>query len=436
MNIRKTALELLNKYEMGEQYVNLTLSSHLLDSATNEERRLITSLLYTAVEHKITYDYYISSLSGRDIKKLDTVTVNILRLGFCQLVDISSIPDFAAVNETVKLCRNPGEKAFVNGILRTASKNKENLPLPDVNKNYRRYLSVKYSFPLATVKLFDALFGREDTERLLTYYNTSKYTDLFVNTLKISRSELISYLKEKGITAKENSDSAYSLRVEEPINASALEAFSLGRLFVQDIASTIAVAALSPKPGDRLIDVCSAPGGKSLASAVMMENKGEIFSFDLHESKLSLIESGRDRLGLDIIKVNERDALTPDETLLSTADKLICDVPCSGLGVLSKKPDLRYKDISDTEELSALQLEILKASSEYLKSGGEMIYSTCTLNPEENERNVEKFLMDNKEFVLVDFAVGELHSEGGMLTLLPHKNMCDGFFIAKLKRIN
>ncbi len=436
MNIRRSALELLNKYEMSEQYVNLSLYSHSLDGATAEERRLITSLLYTAVEHKLTYDYYISSLSKREIGKIDTVTKNILRLGFCQLLDIASIPDFAAVNETVKLCRNPGEKSFVNGILRTAAKNKGSLPMPDENKNYRRYLSVKYSFPLATVKLFDSLFGKEETERLLTYYNESRYTDIFVNTEKTSRENLISYFEKEGITARKSPMSENSLRIEIPFNVEADKAFKRGEFFVQDIASALAVTALAPKSGDRLADVCSAPGGKSFSAAIMMKNKGEIFSFDLHESKLSLIEEGRDRLGLDIIKVSERDAVCADEALIGSCDKVICDVPCSGLGVLSKKPDLRYKDISNVGELCALQLEILRASAGCLKVGGELLYSTCTLNPDENEKNVGKFLADDPNFILVDFKLGDLCSKDGKLTLIPHKNHCDGFFMAKLKRIN
>lgn len=435
MNIRKSALDLLNKYELGGQYVNLSLASHSLDGISREERRLLTSLLYTAVERKLTYDYYISALSSREIGKIDLVTKNILRLGLCQLLDLSSVPDFAAVNETVKLARNPGERAFVNGVLRSAAKNKGALPLPDKNKNYRRYLSVKYSFPLPTVKLFDSLFGIEDTERLLNYYNSEKYTDIFVNTERTSREQILAELSEKGIDARANEHSEGSVRISGSISVEGLSSFKEGKFFVQDIASSIAVAALSPKAGERLIDVCSAPGGKSFSSAIMMKNEGEIFSFDLHESKLSLIEGGRDRLGLGIIKVSDRDARYPDESLLDTADKVLCDVPCSGLGVLAKKPDLRYKDVSDTEELAALQLEILKASVRYLKVGGELLYSTCTLNPIENEETVKRFLSENSDYRAVDFESGGFKSEKGMLTLAPHKHGCDGFFMAKIKRL-
>ena len=425
MNIRKTALELLNKYELTEQYINLSLYSHSLDKISADERRILTSLLYTTVEHKLTYDYYIAALSKRDGAKIDPYTRNILRLGLAQIVDISSVPDFAAVNETVKLARNPGERSFVNGVLRAVSQNKDTLPLPDKNKNFRRYLSVKYSFPLPTVKLFAELMGDCETEKLLIYYNEEKYTDLFVNTVKTSVDDVVSSLDREGLNPIRSNLSERSLRISTPFSVERFEAFKDGSVFVQDVASSLAVEALSPQKGERLVDVCSCPGGKSFSAAIMMENEG----------KLSLIESGKSRLGLDIIKIAQRDAAVPNEELFGTFDKVICDVPCSGLGVLSKKPDLRYKDISDTRELSTLQADILKKSSAYLKVGGELLYSTCTLNPNENGAVVEAFLAKNDNFCKVEFTVGGISSDRGMLTLLPHINNCDGFFMAKIKRI-
>lgn len=435
MNIRKSALELLNKYEEGGQYVNLSLASHSLDGISIEERRLLTSLLYTAVEKKITYDYYISSLGAREITKIDPVTKNILRLGLCQILEFSSVPDFAAVNETVKLARNPGERSFVNGLLRAAVKKKAELPLPDKDKKFPRYLSVKYSFPLPTVKLFISLYGEEEAEKLLDYYNNEKYTDLLVNTERMTVEELLSELSGKGLKAEVSCEIENSVRIYSPFAVESISSFGKGGFLVQDIASTLAVSALSPRKGERLVDVCSAPGGKSMCCAIMMKNDGEIFSFDLHESKLSLIERSRDRLGLDIIKVNDRDARYPDERLLGTADKVLCDVPCSGLGVLGKKPDLRYKDVTDTEELASLQYEILTSSVKYLKVGGELLYSTCTLNPLENEAVVDRFLKENPEYQALDFKTGSFESASGKLTLVPHKTRSDGFFMAKIKRL-
>jgi 16S rRNA (cytosine967-C5)-methyltransferase len=351
-----------------------------------------------------------------------------------QLIDMRSIPAFAAVNETVKLTSNPGERAFVNGVLRTASRNLDALPYPDEKKNYRRYLSVKHSFPLPTVKLFDTLFGREDTERLLDFYNSARYTDLTVNTIRITPEKTIAKLAECGVEISEKLDTGASLRINRSINPEKLPGFSTGDFFVQDRASHIAVAALAPTAGDTLIDTCACPGGKSFLAAIMMGNVGRVISLDLHESKLSLIEDGAERLGLDIVEAGQCDATAPRSELFGTADKVICDVPCSGLGVLAKKPDLRYKDTDSIDALPALQLDILRASSQYLRSGGEMIYSTCTLNPAENADVVNAFLAENADFTTVDFTVSGYSSVGGMLTLLPHVHHTDGFFIAKLRK--
>lgn len=434
MNIRQIALRILDEYEAGGKYINLSLASHITDGLSGEERGQLTALLYTAVERKLTYDYYISALSGRSQEDIDSHTRNILRLGLCQLIDMTSMPDFAAVNETVKLARSKGESAFVNGILRRAARERDSLPMPPEAKNYKRYLSVKHSFPLTVVKHFDALYGRENTEKILEFYNTEKYTDITVNTTKISVADYLNMLTDSGVSAVASACLPHSLRIEASVNPERLPGFSDGLFFVQDRASAVSSMALSPISDGVTVDVCSAPGGKSFAAAILSSDSGKIYSFDLHESKLSLIESGAKRLGLSSISVSERDALTPDESLLGKADRVICDVPCSGLGVLGKKPDLRYKDMSVLTELPPLQLDILTASSKYLKEGGELLYSTCTMNPLENEHVVEKFLETNSDFEICDFSVGSLRSEGGMLYMLPHIHATDGFFMAKITK--
>lgn len=433
MNIRKIALSLLLEYEAGEKYANLLLTSHLCDGLTDTERSQLTALLYTTVEQKLRYDYYIKAVSGRGDGEIDMTTLNILRLGVCQLLDMRSIPDFAAVAETVRLGRNPGERSFLNGVLRGIARKRDELPMPSEEKNYKRYLSVKYSFPLWIVKHFDALLGRDGCEALLSAFDTVRYTDLTVNTLKISREEYIKKLHGCGISANPSPYTAEGVRISSSVNPESLPGYSDGEFFVQDTASLLAVTALSPRERDRIIDVCAAPGGKSLAAAVLSGDAGEVYSFDVHESKLSLIESSAKRLGLNSVRAAVRDARVPDESLFATADKVIVDAPCSGLGVLSKKPDLRYKSEGAARELPQLQLEILSASAKYLKRGGELIYSTCTLNPSENSGVVEKFLSENPDFEPVSFKVGEFF-EGCELTLFPHKDGTDGFFIAKMRR--
>ncbi len=434
MNIRQIALRILDEYEAGGKFINLALSTHLTDRLSREEKAALTALIYTSVERKLTYDYYICALSKRSESDIEVHTKNILRLGLCQILDMHSIPDFAAVNESVKLARTPGEKSFVNGVLRAAVRQKDNMPMPQEQKNYRRYLSVKYSFPLATVKLFDSLYGREDTERILDFFNNVKYTDITVNTTATSVDDYFERLIEAGYDVQKNSTSPISLRLSGSVNPESLPGFNEGLFLVQDTASAVSACALDPTPDSLIVDCCAAPGGKSFAAAILSGGSAEIHSFDLHESKLSLIRSGAERLGFSNISVSQRDATTPDPSLLGKADRVICDAPCSGLGVLGKKPDLRYKDISDIEELNALQLKILTASSAYLKKGGCLVYSTCTLNPMENEQIVERFLAENPDFELVPFSVNLLTASDGMITLLPHINLTDGFFIAKIRR--
>lgn len=434
-NIRRLALTLLSEYEEQGKYVNLSLASHKADGLSREERALLTSLLYTAVEHKLTYDYYIAALAGRSLDKIDPTTKNILRLGLCQLLDMKGIPSHAAVNETVKLCRNKGERGFVNGILRAADRKRDSLPLPDRKKNNLRYLSVYYSFPLWIVKRFSALYGEDGCEALLKSLSEISPTDLTVNTEKISRRDYISRLSELGIKAESSPYSDISLRISGSVSPTSLPLFEEGGFFVQDAACSAAVGALAPRSDERVIDVCACPGGKSFAVALLMKNTGEVYSFDIHESKLPLIEDGAARLGLDIIRTGERDAREPDVALLGTADRVICDVPCSGLGVLAKKPDLRYKSEDGVDELPALQYEILTASAKYLKVGGRLMYSTCTLLREENEGVFERFVRENRDYVPVDFCIGGERSEGGRFTFKPHIHNTDGFFVGILERI-
>ncbi len=434
MTVRETALSLLLEYENSGKYVNLSLSSHKADGLDAKERSFLTVLLYTTVERKITYDYIISALSARSIDDVAPRVKNILRLGLCQVMHVDSVPDFAAVNETVKLGKNKGERAFINGVMRAAVRNKKFLPMPDRGKNAARYLSVFYSFPLATVKRFISIFGETETELLLRCFNSPHSTSLSVNTLKISREDFVTKLVENGVKASIAENSEITVKIDGSINPCQIFGFNEGFFFVQDEASAVAVEALGVKAEDTLVDVCACPGGKSFA-AYILSGGAKIYAFDLHESKLSLISGGAERLGF-AIEYAARDAEAPDEALFGKADKLICDVPCSGLGVLAKKPDLRYKDIAAADALPELQLSILENSSRYLKVGGEMIYSTCTLNVAENEGVVRAFLESQKNFELVDFSVGALSSSDGMLTLLPHVHGTDGFFIAKLKRIS
>ena len=432
-DIRRLTLELLRSYEEEGRFVNLLLSSPKLAALTDEERRAVTALLYTAVENKLRYDYLICKLSGRGMDSVDPFVRDVLRLGLCQILDMSSVPDFAAVNETVKLARHKGERSFVNAVLRAAVKVKDAPPYPSREKNEARYLSVRYSIPLATVKLLSRI-AKDETESLLAAFSQVSPLSVTVNTRRVSRDELLLRFAALGVARSRYSENGIDFN--KSIAPTSLEGFDTGDFFVQDEASRIEAMALGARDGDTVVDVCAAPGGKTLAAAIAVGDGGRVYSFDLHASKLSLIEGSAKRLGLSNITVAERDATEPDESLFGMADRVICDVPCSGLGALGKKPDLRYRDITAARELTSLQTEILAKSASYLKTGGILVYSTCTLNPAENEEIVSAFLDEHKNFALEKFSPDGSDGDGVGITLMPHKHGTDGFYIAKLRKIN
>jgi 16S rRNA (cytosine967-C5)-methyltransferase len=323
----------------------------------------------------------------------------------------------------------------VNGILRAVARQKDNLPLPDKSKNPRKFYSVYYSIPLATVKYLISLLGEESAVAFFETVNSpERRITLTVNTEKISVDSFLSKLINAGYSAKRSEYSDISLIVSGSADPREIPGFSEGEFFVQDEASAVCASVLGAVKGELIIDTCSAPGGKSFALAVISGDEADIRSFDLHESKLSLISAGAERLSLKSVRAENRDATDPCKELFGKADAVLCDAPCSGLGVFSKKPDLRYKDITNLSELSELQYKILCESSKYLKTGGRLVYSTCTLRREENEDIVTRFLSENDGFEAEDFAISGMNSERGMLTLYQHVHKTDGFFISKLRK--
>lgn len=435
MTYFEIAYRLLGEYEASGKYINLSLNSHLVDGISKENKALLTALLYKTVEKKLTYDYYISAIAKRSMDKITPEARDALRLGACALLDMKSIPDHAAVNEAVKLVRRESERSFVNGVLRALSRCKDSLPMPDKNKNAARYYCVYYSIPLATVKYMISLLGEEGAVSFFeSVSNPTKNTTVTVNTLRTDRDTIVSKLSELGYEAEKSSLSPISVYIKGSVDPKDIAEFENGEFFVQDEASALSALALDAREGQLVVDVCSAPGGKSFAIAICANDDLNLYSFDIHDSKISLISTGADRLGLKSVTAKARDALLPDEQLFGKADKVLCDVPCSGLGVIAKKPDLRYKDITSLDSLSSLQSDILTASVKYLKCGGELVYSTCTVRREENEDIIDSFLMQNPDFEPVEFAFHDLKSEKGKLTLYPHIHGTDGFFISKIRK--
>lgn len=432
MNVRKTALRLVMEWEERRTYVNITVPG-ASDKLPPRDKTLLTALVYGTVERLITLDYFIGAFSARSPKDLDLYTRCLLRLGLYQVLYFKGIPAHAAVNETVNLARNPAERGFVNAILRTAVRRRQDLPMPPRDKNLARYLSVRYSVPLWIVKRFLSDFD-DETEALLDAFDRRPPLTLAVNTMKISREEFLAKLAEGGIYAAPTPYAPRGVQLAESTSPKSLPGFEEGWFWVQDEASQLAVAALGAEAGETVLDLCACPGGKSFGAAVDMKDSGRVCSFDLHESKLPLVISGAERLGLESLSVAQHDATVPMEDWVGRADRVICDVPCSGLGVLAKKPDLRYRAEEGVLTLPLLQYAILENAASYVKAGGVLLYSTCTLSRAENQETVARFLAEHGEFAPEDFSFGEPESKGGMLLLTPHKHRTDGFFLCKMRK--
>ena len=436
MTARELAYSILKQAVKGDTYSNIALDNALKKNELSDaDRGLLTAIVMGVTERKLTLDYIIDRLAS-DPEKIDSDTRVLLRMGIYQVTCLDRIPEYAAVNETVSLaprrCRG-----FVNAVMRNLLRKKKSGELdklfPNKNTDRDQYLSVKYSFPPEFCRRFADIYGEERAEKIFDIFNRPPRLTLRINTLKISREDYAALLEKRGIGYKlsERLDSAIIL---EDVSFSLLPGFDEGYFFVQDEASQICVAALDAQPGDKVIDACSCPGSKSFGTAIRMKNEGDVRSFDLHESKLRLIDKGALRLGIDIIKAAVRDGRDHDPNLEASADRVLCDVPCSGLGVIAKKPEIRYKSLEDISRLPEIQYAILENCSRYVKSGGYLVYSTCTVLPEENELNAERFLREHSEFEPCDFSVGEICSEGGMLSLSPDIHMTDGFFVAKFKK--
>ncbi len=432
---RGIAYKILLDAEKKKTYSNIALDRALSDSNLSpSDRRLLTMIVMGVCERALTLDAIIDSLS-KNAGATDTEARVLLRMGLYQIVYLDRVPNHAAVNESVELAPRR-LRGFVNAILRSylrlcESDGLDSL-LPSREEDGIGHLSLKYSFPRELCEEFLKLYGYERTEAIFERFNCAPPITLRINTLKCTREEYASRLLGSGIEYElsdklENAIKVYGVSYNE------LPAADDGLFFVQDEASQICVEALGAESGELIIDTCSCPGSKSFGSAIRMGNKGKIYSFDLHKSKLSLIENNAKRLGIDIIEASERDGRKPDTALFGKADRVLCDVPCSGLGVIAKKPEIRYKRLSDFARLPEIQYDILSASAAYVKRGGILVYSTCTVLPRENEENVMRFLAENPDFEMVDFSVGDISSTNGMLTLAPDKDGTDGFFIAKMK---
>lgn len=391
-----------------------------------QDRAFITRLSQGTLERMIELDAIINQFSKTKVKKMKPVIAVILRSGVYQLKYMDSVPDSAACNEAVKLTVKrgfSGLKGFVNGVMRNIARNLDQIKLPDADKEPEKYLSVRYSVPEWIVARFIRQYGKEACEKSLEAFLQPHPTSVQVDTDRISMEEITASLQAQGITVTQNPEIKRALFLSGYEALDEIEEFENGLLYVQDTASMLAVELAAPKPGDTVIDVCAAPGGKSVYAARMIGETGHVESRDLTEYKVEMIEDNIERCQLSNMTAKVWDATEFDASAEEKADVVIADLPCSGLGVIGTKTDIKYNASEEKiQELAALQQEILQVVCRYVKPDGTLLYSTCTMTKEENEENVHKFLETHTEFELEQ-----------MRQCFPYER-CDGFFMAKMHR--
>ena len=436
MGARETALNVLIACRKEGGWSNGVLKEALnRDRLDRREAALATRLCYGVLQNRLLLDFYLKQLLTGKINALHPAVRDILHLGLYQLYLMDKIPESAAVNESVSLAKKycpkqRGASGLVNGVLRNAARSKDTLQQPTSWEE-------RYSHPAELISLFKGYVPKNCMESMLRANNDIPPTVVQINTLRTTAEALTLLLEAEGVTAVPHSWMENCLVLSGTGSIEHLKAFQDGLFYVQDAAAKLSVlCAQLPQADIQVLDCCAAPGGKSFAAAVAMGGKGRIHSCDVHAHKTILIENGAKRLGLDNIQAYHLDATAFEPQWEKLMDAVIADVPCSGYGIIRKKPDIRYKDPKTMEQLPALQLAILRNQSRYVKPGGLLLYSTCTLVRAENEGVVEAFLQENPEFTLepLPLPASFPKNESGMLALIPGQYDTDGFFIARLRR--
>ncbi len=434
-NARQTSFEILCKIQKDLSYSNLTVDSFLATGELNEsDSSFVSALVYGVLESSYTLDYQLALNLKQPLKKLKPQVLTILRLGAYQLLFMDKVPESAAVNESVKLSKSNGcnfASGLINAVLRNIAK--KGLCLPD-ESDKSLYYSIKYSFPQELVKFWIKNYGEDNAVGIMSSCAGRPPLTVRTNTLRITTEELKQTLKNEGVDSV-SSVADDSLELDKCGSVERLGSFVDGLFHVQDAASQLCIAALDPKSGETVLDLCAAPGGKSFTAAERMNNTGRIIACDIHNHRLELIRSGAARLGITNIDcfINDASVYNAD---IPVVDKVLCDVPCSGLGIVRRKPEIRCKPLDGLKELPPLQSKILDTASCYVKKGGRLVYSTCALNPKENENVCNDFLKKHSDFksVLPQNLREGTFIRDSFVTLMPHINGTDGFFIAVFER--
>ncbi len=431
---RQVAFEALLKVHRDGAYSNLAVDSLLKENSGLDERdkAFVCNLVYGTLDRLMLIDYNLGLYLNQPVRKLKPELHTILRMGTYQLLFMDKVPSRAAVNESVNLAKvnkSSFAASLVNAVLRRVSDN--GLRLPEGDEKDPSFLSIKYSCPEWILSLWIDAYGFENAVALAEKALEAPNVVIRANTTKISADELIWKLAEEGVISEKTTVAKDALILSNTGSVEELEAYKDGLFHAQDKASQICCMALDPKPGETVFDMCSAPGGKAFTIAETMENKGIVRAFDVYQSRVELIKGGAERLGLENVFSYLSDASIFNENY-GLADRILCDVPCSGLGIIRRKPEIRFKSRNDIDNLPELQYRILCNSVKYLKDGGRIVYSTCTLNPKENSDVCDRFLAEHPEFSAVEIMpdLPRYSDNDKYLTLMPHIHSTDGFFVA------
>ena len=434
MGARETALGALIACRKDGAWANGVMKEYIQrDRLDGRDSALATRLVYGVIQNRGLLDFYLRQLLTGKLENLQPVVRDILHMGLYQLYQMDKIPESAAVNESVllakKYSKNPKAPALINGVLRNAQRNREQLKQPVSYAD-------RYSHPEELIALLKASVPKGKLEPMLIANNAAPQTVIQVNTLKTTVKELLDILETEKIAAQPHRWMPNCLVLDRTGNLEQLKSFQDGLFYVQDPASKLSVLCAELRKGWRVLDCCAAPGGKSFAAAMETQDSGKILSCDLHQHKIPLMQKGAQRLGIQNHFVRQQDASVFVPEWESTMDAVIVDAPCSGYGIIRKKPDIRYKDPKAMEQLPQLQLEILKNQARYVKPGGVLMYSTCTLLKRENEDVVTAFLAEHPQFALEALPLPEVFPQNttGMLTLIPGEYDTDGFFICRMRR--
>ncbi|BAL83470.1 putative ribosomal RNA small subunit methyltransferase B [Selenomonas ruminantium subsp. lactilytica TAM6421] len=437
---REIAIKILNEVHEEGAYANVALARHLRKAElSDQDRRFVTELVYGAVKAGDTLDWILRRYVNRPLKKIPTMVREILRLGLYQIFYLDKVPASAACNTAVELAKkysHAGTVKFVNAVLRTAVREPEKAAFPEGKGKATEGLALKSQHPYWLVKRWVKQFGFEEAEKLCAFDNGQPVLSVRTNTLKTDRAALLTALQEAGAEVQESQWTPEGIRVTSHGALDDLAPLQEGLCQVQDESSMLVAHVVDPQPGELIIDCCSAPGGKTTHMAALMKNEGRIVAGDIYEHKLTRIEENAQRLGIDIIETNLIDAREIGEEYEDMADRVLVDAPCSGLGVLRRKPDARWnKSAEEIAALPPLQGEILDSAAKALKAGGVLVYSTCTIDRSENDEVVEAFLARHPEFTLEQTGAFLPHKrEDMMVQLYPQRDGTDGFFIARMRK--